>query len=296
VLKKISPQTRNFIKKNRQIFLSIFFFLAILGFLVALLPLLATINFKFAKSKISFPYQSRLENQNLLSEKQKDLPEENRLVIPSIHLNEEIFDGATIATLSKGVWRMPFFEPSEGSNTVITGHRYLTPFNKPFYHVDQIKLGDPIIIYWEGREFDYEVKLIYETDSSNLDIIKETTYPKLTLITCTSLFLQNKRLILEADLIHPDVETLNKISEGIHQEVINEMYSYQTTKGKVKISPSENQPLEIKKEPFSTSSVLETLTSQQELEIVGENDAWFKIIFDKNTFGWIPKNLTTPIE
>ncbi len=83
-------------------------------------------------------------------------PADNRLVIPSIRLNETILSGEDESTVNKGVWHKPnSTTPNEVGNSVIVGHRftYSPQIKDPFYHLDKVITGDDVYIYWGVSEF-----------------------------------------------------------------------------------------------------------------------------------------------
>ena len=72
-------------------------------------------------------------------------------------------------------------------NTVISGHITL-PGGKPgpFSEIHKLKLGDPIIIHANGNAFKYEVRQVFQTSPTNLNVLyRSYDYDWLTLITCS---------------------------------------------------------------------------------------------------------------
>ncbi|MCD8545770.1 class E sortase [Candidatus Woesebacteria bacterium] len=122
----------------------------------------------------------------------------NRLVIPVIGVESQIHEGGEEA-LDKGVWHRPgTSNPVEEGNMVLTGHRFLyTGFNKnTFYNLDKLKIGDEIIVYWEGREYVYLVidkKVVEDTD---VYVEGDFGDERVTLYTCHPLWSADKRLVI----------------------------------------------------------------------------------------------------
>ncbi len=127
-------------------------------------------------------------------------PEDNRLVIPSISLNQPIFESPNIGVISAGgTWRRPnTSDPTKDSNTVIVGHRYYGQNTSTFYNLDQIKIGDKIATYWEGTEYVYSVTEITVVAPSRIDIEAPTDEKQLTLYTCHPLWTSKNRLVIIA--------------------------------------------------------------------------------------------------
>jgi sortase A len=131
----------------------------------------------------------------------KPIPQENRLVIPTINVDILITEGSDLGALIKGGWRRPnTSKPNQGGNTVIAAHRFTyTATNASyFYNLDKVKVGDPIVIYWEGVEFNYTVDSIKEVEATAVEVENPTPDKRLTLYTCTPLLTAKKRLVVVA--------------------------------------------------------------------------------------------------
>lgn len=130
-------------------------------------------------------------------------PEGNRLIIPDILFNEKIHDGPDARTLNQGLWRRPLTStPGQGSNTVITGHRftYDNP-NGTFYHLNKLKPGSEIGVFWEDEKYIYEVTDTFVVSPDAVHVEAPTDNATLTLYTCTPLWNPVDRLIVVAELI-----------------------------------------------------------------------------------------------
>lgn len=110
-----------------------------------------------------------------------------RLIIPKIGVDEEIYEGVDDATLDKGVGHFPeTARPGENGNSVLTAHGASGPTHgAPFERLDELGEGDEIILYdRNGKVHKYivsEYKIIAETD---LSVLEPTEEPSVTLITC----------------------------------------------------------------------------------------------------------------
>lgn len=128
-------------------------------------------------------------------------PAENTLVVPAMNLQEVVNEGAGSWVLSKGVWRRPVGStPDAGGNTVIAGHRFTYRGAAVFYHMDKVHEGDPVILYWEGKKYVYEVTRTYVVPPTALEVEAPTEEPRLTLYTCTPLWTSKSRLVIESKL------------------------------------------------------------------------------------------------
>lgn len=131
------------------------------------------------------------------------IPDDNRIAIPSIGLNESINEGSSLTAADTGPWRLPQTStPPEGSNTVIAGHRfsYSQDIAKPFYSLDKVKIGDQIIVYWQKQIYKYKVTEKLVVTPSQTSVQNATADSRLTLYTCTPLWTAQNRLVIVAEL------------------------------------------------------------------------------------------------
>ncbi len=131
------------------------------------------------------------------------IPEDNRLIIPAINLNQHIYQGQSIYTVDKGVWIRPNGSmPDKGSNTVMVGHRltYTDP-EGVFYFLNKLNPGDGITVYWQGKAYTYTVVYTKVVPPTDVAIEGPTANSQLTLYTCTPLWSLNDRLVVVADLV-----------------------------------------------------------------------------------------------
>jgi sortase A len=166
--------------------------------------------------KISFWWQSqhtqRMQQLNTqVHEATKPAPatsQPDHVVIPAMLLDTSILEG-TVAnqykTLDKGIWRWPHGStPDKGGNTVLIGHRFT--YTNPrgiFYFLNKIKPGDEIGVWWHNNRYVYrvsETKVVHPTDTA---IEANTSDARLTLFTCTPLWLPKDRLVVVAELEKP---------------------------------------------------------------------------------------------
>jgi LPXTG-site transpeptidase (sortase) family protein len=127
---------------------------------------------------------------------------QNRLTIPSMLLDEPVFDGKTASTLSKGLWRRPHSStPDKESNTVIVGHRltYTNPRGS-LYHLDKVRIGDSIGVMWSSEKYLYTVVETKVVRADETAVESPTDKPRLTIYTCTPLWLPKDRLVIVAEL------------------------------------------------------------------------------------------------
>jgi LPXTG-site transpeptidase (sortase) family protein len=72
-------------------------------------------------------------------------------------------------------------------NTVISGHVTLPGGNPgPFSEIHKLRRGDQIIIHANGSAYTYEVRQVFQTSPTNLNVLNRSyDYDWLTLITCS---------------------------------------------------------------------------------------------------------------
>ena len=171
----------------------------ILALYIILVPLLPSISWwvghhtPIKSAPISLPAAK--------NDKKQTRPKDNTLVISALNFEKQIYDGPTVYELRFGLWHLPGIgSPDKGGNTVIAGHRFTYSGPAIFYHLDQVKVGDSMTIYWNQIRYDYQVIAIKVVPPTELSVQDNTKEPMLTLITCTPLWTASNRLIVQAKL------------------------------------------------------------------------------------------------
>lgn len=129
----------------------------------------------------------------------------DRLIVPSMLLDAPVYEGPArqqYALLNKGMWRYSNGStPDKGGNTVLVGHRF--SYTNPrgiFYFLNKVKLGDQLGLQWNDHLYHYKVSEIKEVAPSDVAIEAPTADNRLTLFTCTPLWLPKHRLVVVAQL------------------------------------------------------------------------------------------------
>jgi LPXTG-site transpeptidase (sortase) family protein len=146
-------------------------------------------------------------------------PTDNRLIVPRIDQNIPIvrvssdnllardwdaLEKEMQGALQDGVVHYPGTSlPGQIGNVVITGHSSYFPwdagrFKDVFALLHDIVKGDKIVVYYEQDKYIYEVDEIQIVLPEDIEVLKQTPYDKLTLITCTPVGTNLKRLIVTA--------------------------------------------------------------------------------------------------
>src|ERR1700730_17544647 len=121
--------------------------------------------------------------------------------IPVIGINQVVVEGTDTPDLRKGPGHYigtPL--PGQGGNASIAGHR--TTYGHPFYNLDSVKVGDPIVLTTLQGIFVYDTTKSWVVSPSDTDVIKNVFADILTLTTCTPRFSASTRLIVQAKLAH----------------------------------------------------------------------------------------------
>lgn len=146
-------------------------------------------------------------------------PADDRIIIPRINQNTPIVKVSSDSlikrdwnalekdmqkALQNGVVHYPGTSlPGQTGNTVITGHSSYFPwdpgrFKDVFALLHEVKISDKLVIYYEQDKFLYEVTDIKVVLPEDVDVLKQTPGNQLTLITCTPIGTNLKRLIVTA--------------------------------------------------------------------------------------------------
>jgi len=136
-----------------------------------------------------------------------------RLEIPKIQMDAIVVEGASRHELSVGPGHMKeTAQPGESGNAVITAHR-----DTFFRHIYELNKGDQIQVRRRGRTFIYEVTGKRIVMPEDISVIKPTTNPQLTLITCYPTYYIGpapKRLVVFSKLVESDGQPVNQSAQA----------------------------------------------------------------------------------
>lgn len=152
-------------------------------------------------------------------------PDDNRLIISRINQNIPIVRVSSEKLLKRdwkglekemqealrdGVVHYPGTSlPGQDGNVVITGHSSYFPwdpgrFKDVFVLLHKVVVGDEIVVYYEQKKYIYEVSEIKTVLPQDISVLKQTPGDQITLITCTPIGTNLKRLIVTAKLVEQD--------------------------------------------------------------------------------------------
>lgn len=124
-----------------------------------------------------------------------------RLRIPKLEVDSIVVEGSSLAALRAGAGHYENTAlPCENGNVAIAGHR--TTWSKPFANVNELVVGDKILLETPIGECTYEViKAPWVTTPDDVSVLAASTRPLLTLTTCNPPGSASQRLIVRAELV-----------------------------------------------------------------------------------------------
>lgn len=121
--------------------------------------------------------------------------------IPVIGINQVVVEGTNTPDLRKGPGHYTGTPmPGQAGNASIAGHR--TTYGHPFYNLDSVKVGDPIVLTTLQGIFVYDAVKSFVVSPSDTGVIKPALADIITLTTCNPRFSASTRLIVQGKLVH----------------------------------------------------------------------------------------------
>ena len=107
--------------------------------------------------------------------------------IPVIGLNQVVVEGTNTPDLRKGPGHYTGTPlPGQAGNAAIAGHR--TTYGHPFYNLDSVKAGDPIVLTTLQGIFVYDTTKNFVVSPSDATVVDNVIANQLTLTTCNPRF------------------------------------------------------------------------------------------------------------
>ncbi len=183
-------------KPLKRFLFSIIFILAILSILVGAYTLVL----------VSSPAIIYTPKPIDIKKIERPKPGQRQLIIPKIGVNIAYDDKGEVSLDRGAEWRYSNRGTPDGKgNFIIAAHRFTiapTPWQtaekSPFYHLNKMEIGDPIIVDYEGKRYAYEVTEVKEVEPTAVEIENPSEVPKMTLYTCGLGGAESKRLVLIA--------------------------------------------------------------------------------------------------
>jgi sortase A len=121
--------------------------------------------------------------------------------IPVIGINQVVVEGTNTPDLRKGPGHYTGTPlPGQAGNSAIAGHR--TTYGHPFYNLDSVKVGDPIVLTTLQGIFVYDATRSFVVSPSDSTVVNNVIANQLTLTTCNPRFSASTRLVVQAELAH----------------------------------------------------------------------------------------------
>ncbi|MGD8805709.1 MAG: sortase [Chloroflexota bacterium] len=122
-----------------------------------------------------------------------------RLEIPALNLDKPIVQGDDWEQLKKGVGQhIPSGLPGQPGNLVLSAHNDI--YGEIFRHLDKLKAGDEVVISTERRSYTYVVRELEVVAPTEVSVMGPTEHASVTLISCYPYLVNNKRIVVFADL------------------------------------------------------------------------------------------------
>jgi sortase A len=122
-----------------------------------------------------------------------------RIQIPAINVDSSIYQGQDWEQLKKGVGQhVGSAAPGRLGNLVLAAHNDI--YGEIFRHLDQLQRGDEIIISSERQQYTYVVRETLIVDPTDVWVMEPTEHASATLISCYPFLVNNKRIVIFADL------------------------------------------------------------------------------------------------
>ncbi len=127
------------------------------------------------------------------------------LKIPKIGVEKTVVQGVSLGVLKRGPGHYPTTPmPGQAGNAAIAGHR--TTYGAPFFRLNELDPGDPILVTTRQGKFRYEVLEKRVVRPNETAVLTQTKDNRLTLTTCNPRFSAAQRLVVIAVLKGEAVE------------------------------------------------------------------------------------------
>jgi sortase A len=122
-----------------------------------------------------------------------------RIQIPAINVDSSIYQGQEWEQLRKGVGQyLGSPPPGREGNLVLAAHNDI--YGEIFRDLDQLSAGDEIIISTERQRYVYVVRKTEIVEPTDIWVMGPTDFSSTTLISCYPYMIDNKRIVVFADL------------------------------------------------------------------------------------------------
>jgi sortase A len=122
-----------------------------------------------------------------------------RIVIPAIAVDHPVVEGDDWEALKLGVGHTPWsVNPGQAGNGVLSAHNDI--FGEIFRRLPEMELGDEIFVHTGAQIYGYVVKATRVIEPAQVEVMYPTKDPVLTLISSYPYLVDNKRVVVIAEL------------------------------------------------------------------------------------------------
>jgi sortase A len=122
-----------------------------------------------------------------------------RIQIPAIDIDAPVVQGDGWEQLKKGVGQhIGTANPGEKGNVVLSAHNDI--FGEIFRELDRLETGDEVVVYTNQRSYTYIVSQSRIVEPTMVEVMKSTSQPTVTLISCYPYLVDNQRIVVTARL------------------------------------------------------------------------------------------------
>lgn len=124
-----------------------------------------------------------------------------RIEIPAIQIDSPVVQGMyDWEQLKKGVaQKIDSAAPGQKGNLALAGHNDI--YGEIFRNLDKLTPGDEIIVSTEIKTYTYLIRETQVVDPTEVWVLEPTTFATTTLISCYPYRVNNKRIVVFADLV-----------------------------------------------------------------------------------------------
>lgn len=218
----------------------------VIAFLCLSIIFYVILNFRGISSNITYWYQNQFGKQTPISYQTTvikadpkstalvSLPtiENNTIYIPAINVTAPVSwhipneDAALTAGLEQGVIQLEGTAlPGTVGNVFITGHSSnfvwaKGAYNQIFALLHNLVNGDKVYLRYNGVTYQYQVSGSEIVKPDNLSVLNQTQQSILTLMTCTPVGTNYRRLIITALQTYPDPSKNTDFSGGVNTSTL----------------------------------------------------------------------------
>lgn len=125
-----------------------------------------------------------------------------RIQIPAIGVDAPVVQGDGWEQLKKGVGQhVGSGDPGKTGNLILSAHNDV--FGEIFRDLDRLQPGDMILVYSAQRQYVYVITETRIVEPTRVEVMASTASPTVTLISCYPYMVDNRRIVVFANLQNP---------------------------------------------------------------------------------------------